>query len=438
MQLLKFVFAVTLAVGSVLAFVVVRGRPSEKRFYAITVVMGILFKFIGCILVYSLFPYLNEDSDAVLYYFPKTLEVLEGKIPYRDFPSSYSPLFHFLLAGPVFLWRSVGAVVLTMLAAETVMLIIYLRLQRRRDDLRGWQTAFLYSFSPISVYWVAVTGYNGSLIGFFVLAALVLAEKGKSFLSGVGGACSFLFCKLLAVLSWAGIVFYSSRGWFARVIAPGLALIFIAVLALVGVDALYPLRHELPRSTAGSLWYIVAKAIPGLETGAWWQILPILAFGVIFGLLFVLFLRNRPSAAERHFDYAVAFIAATNLLFLMVSKKVYPSYVSMSLIFIVHTITLDDRSILRGLIPLAILGATTTLQPTFSVVIARGEGAPGYHQAEMALLLVSIAILACYAILLVLCSRSFVLVETSGEGPRDSAGRSLGEERTGSARRGED
>ena len=50
---------------------------------------------------------------------------MAGEIPHRDFTTSYGLLFPYLLAPGLLLWRSVGAVVLTMILVETAMLAVY-------------------------------------------------------------------------------------------------------------------------------------------------------------------------------------------------------------------------------------------------------------------------------------------------------------------------
>jgi hypothetical protein len=216
---LKLAFCATLALGSAAAFLICRDKPQEVRLYRRAVLVASAARIVGCILLYTLAPELNLWSDATRHYYPQTVRVLAGQIPYRDFPSSYSPLFQVLLAGPVSLWRSVGAVVLTMLALDLAALWLYVR-RPEADPIRTWRTAFLYSLSPISVYWVAVTGYNGPVIAFATMAGLILAERGRPWLAGLASALGFLSSKLLALLSWPGSAAWSREGFLKRAL-PG-------------------------------------------------------------------------------------------------------------------------------------------------------------------------------------------------------------------------
>jgi hypothetical protein len=50
-------------------------------------------------------------SDVPLFYVPQGLAVLEGRVPYRDFDSSYAPLFPYVVAAVLAVWRSPLALV---------------------------------------------------------------------------------------------------------------------------------------------------------------------------------------------------------------------------------------------------------------------------------------------------------------------------------------
>ena len=132
MLVAKLLFCSTLAFGSLVVLRVLQGRASEERILRALVIAITIAKFPIVLLVYHLVPNLVQGSDALLFYYPQVTSVLQGLLPYRDFASSYSPLFPYVLAPLVALWHSVGAIALTMLVFETAMLAIYLRHGRTR------------------------------------------------------------------------------------------------------------------------------------------------------------------------------------------------------------------------------------------------------------------------------------------------------------------
>ncbi|MDD4857667.1 MAG: hypothetical protein PHD74_06120 [Candidatus Krumholzibacteria bacterium] len=336
MHILKAVMFPLLAVGSALALLLAMGKPWEKQFLKGGVIGAFFIKIAGCVLLYTLKPSLIRYSDARSFYLPQTLRLLSGEVPNRDFVSSYSFLFTPVLATPVKLWPSPGSIALEMILVETAMLWIYIARCRREAWDGGWRVAFLYALSPFSCYWVAVSGHNGVLIAFWVMLSLVLAERGRAALAGIAAALAFLTAKVLALLAWPGLVLFDREKRLARLLPLCVSLAAVASLSLAGVDSLGPLRGELRSSTHGNIWHIIGIVAPAIRGVVSWPYLPILAFLVFFVPMCVLFLR----AYDRRyrFDRGAAFVAATFLLFLALSRKGFSTYLIMGLPFVIHAI----------------------------------------------------------------------------------------------------
>jgi hypothetical protein len=402
MAIAKLVFCSTLATASLIAFWLVRGKSWEEKLYRNAVFILIPVKFALCIFLYTFLPELNKTSDAALYYFPQALDFLSGKIPYRDFQSCYSILFLPLLSIPILLWESIGSIVLTMLTAETVMLYIYLRRSPKPRHDRRWLTVFLYSFSPISFYWIGLVGYNGALIAFFVMWSLALLVNGKSLWSGIAAAFGFLFTKMLAILAWPALIIIKRQGLLIRAIPIILALILTLSLSAIGIDTLMPVKAEISTYTSGNLWFLISVFFPGFKNTLAWKILPIVSFSIILIPLLWKFMKRRSVDTIRDFDAAVAFIAAANLLFMILSKKTYTMYMPMMLIFIIHTLTVRSRFGPGDLISLAYLGSVTTYEMHLFMVFRDG-GESVARQIIIGLVAADMAMLLCYIYLSVIC-----------------------------------
>lgn len=399
MLFLKLAFCATLALGSAAAFLLLRGRPAEVRFYRRAVLLASAAKVAGCVLLYTFAPQLNLWSDATRHYLPQTLRVLAGQVPYRDFESSYSPLFQALLAGPVSLWSSVGAVVLTMLALDFAALWIYVR-RPGADPVRTWRAAFLYSLSPVAVYWVAVTGYNGPAVALAAVAALVLAERGRPWLAGTVAALGFLSSKLLAVLFWPGVAAWSREGFWKRTLPMALSLAAVLLLPLAGFDTLQPVRREALTVSTGNLWSLLRLAAPGVEHTLAWKVLPPLAFLAAFAALFLAFQRKGDARPEDRFDTSAALIAATSLAFMLLSRKSYTIYAGMFLLLAVHTLARDGRTLLRHLPALTWLGGVTTLEVDVAELWKQNGDAAGI------LFAIDLLLVLAYLDLLAGCTRA--------------------------------
>jgi len=400
---LKALFCLTLSVGSLALLRVLQNRPWELRALQGCVMLGICGKFLLPFLLHSIYHLTDLHSDAALYYLPQTIRFLEGAIPYRDFTSSYSILFLPLLSPAVLLWRSVGAIALTMLVLETLMLGLYVGTVGPDRALYHWRAALLYTFSPISFYWTAVSGHNGVVIAFFTMTALVLANRDRNVFAGIAATLSFLCSKILAFLSWPAIVFLPGRGRRKAILAPVAALAVMAVLPVFGIDVLLPLKREFGAHTSGNLWFLASVIFPGLCHTPLWHILPLLTFTPIFLVFFLRYVTgNKGLDSSLRFNAAAAMIAGTNLLFMMFSHKSYSFYTTMFLVFLVHSLVGRAPFRWRTLIPLAFLGATTTLEGAFWLAIR----ATDYHlvqPATMILFFLDAAIIACYLFYVAVC-----------------------------------
>jgi hypothetical protein len=407
MALAKVAFSTILAVGSVLFAVHARKKSWETKALRLAVVSIIPIKIILCLVIYIFLPQLNVSSDALQVYLPETLKLLSGEIPYIDFLSSYSPLFSVVLAIPVAIWPSVGAIVLTMLLAETAMILIYLRRQKGSPSIDSWRVAFLYLFSPISFYWIGIGGYNGALIALFTMIALVQAAKRNHLMSGIAWAVGLLVTKLLALLTWPAVIIYDRRHLLRRSLPMAIALILLLALIPFGFDSLIPVKREFGRITEGNLFFIISLAFPGIRGSSIAEAIPVAAFAGCFLVVTVRFAVDRVVDNEIKFNRASAFVALVSLLFMIFSTKSYSFYIPMFLPFLIHPLIVKGHYSGRFLGPLAILGSITTIE-TGSYLIDASTRA--YMSGSSALTVIYVALnlitIACYILLLMECYKA--------------------------------
>jgi hypothetical protein len=383
-------------------FKIATRKPWEIMFFKWAISIAIISKFMICLVIYIKLPSLVERSDAVLYYYPQTLHFISGHLPYKDFYSSYSILFAPMLSLAVMAWNSVGAIVLMMLIFETGMIILYLFRCSRNDNIHGWRTAYLYLLSPISFYWVAFVGYNSPIIVFFTIWGLFWAEKGRPVLASSLAALSLLFSKLLAVIMWPAFIFWRRRDiW--RSSSPLIFVLLAHILLLAfGFDVLMPLKGEYNKYSSGNIWFALSLILPDLKNSRVWNILPALLFVILFFLLMLYVIKKRGQSPLGDFDWAMALIAVICLLFMLLSKKTFTMYVPMMLIFIIHTLMIEDNFTISKYIVLGFMGAVTTLEVSFYKQLI--GGAPSTWSIVKSLS-IDMPLIGCYLFLIIICVR---------------------------------
>ncbi len=394
-EILKTLFCAVLAFGSWCVFAAAAGKPWEMAALRRSVILVTLAKPILCLALYLSQPSAFFASDAAVYYLPETLRWLSGEIPYRDFRSGYAPLFHLLLMPAVLAWPAPGSVVVTLLAMETLLIVLYARRFGRSRGVHSWRVLFLHCFSPISFYWVALTGYNSVLIALFALIALLLAEARRDLAAGFTALLGLAFSKLTMVLAWPAIVFFPG-GSVVRRIAPlvGLLLLFPALIYW-RINILQDALDAGYIATSGNLWFLVSLLLPEGSESRSLKFVSMLSLFIALSIMLVFYLRRARPQGEG-FDQASAFYAACCLVFMLLAYKTFPWYLTMCLIFLLHTLVGASRSSAAALLPFAVLGAVTTFEPGLSFGLRTWLG-PHWRAVQVSIDLVVIACLAYYA-----------------------------------------
>ena len=414
LAILKFIFCACLACGSLILYYFVNEKPWRDKLFKFLVCGGYLARLFIAIYVYSVKLPFTLTSDASIFYLPQVIDLLSGKMPHQDFSSSYSLLFLPLISLPVMIWRSVGAIVITMILLEAATLAIYLLRCKKTKATYGWAVAFLYSFCPVSFYWIGIVGHNGSIIALGVMAGLIWAEQGKDYLAGISAALSFVCAKLLAVLFWPAIVFFRFGGRIKRASMVAASILFTLIFMVFGIDSLSPITNEFNNYSSGNIWFALSRFFPPFIGCALWNVLPLVLFAGIFLVVFGFFIRSQKLELVNNFDLAAAFVALANLLFLLLSKKSNTFYLTMTLLLLIHVFVRNRQETLKRLIPLAYVGSITTIElflwhdPSFSENTV-------YSLRGLVFLTMEGSLLACYIYWIVACFKAIILPNRSSE-----------------------
>lgn len=272
----------------------------------------------------------NVPSDVPYYYYQPAKVALQGKIAYRDFSTSYGPIFPYIAAGAVAVWDSPKAIVLLAIVIEGIALLFWQHAATStmadKDSKIG---LLLYLCNPVPILNIAVAGQNQIWVSCLLAASFVLFLSKREFLSG------FLIGLSVAAVKVLGLMFVpywwlmsKTKFRFSCGIILALALGFFPFY-WVGADMLQPLKLEGSLVSSGNLPYLLSLVgfnLTGQTTGLLLNLLLLAAVGT---LSLILYKRARLSGKG---EISLLGLAAILLTFLLLSKKSYTNYLNLAML----------------------------------------------------------------------------------------------------------
>lgn len=270
---------------------------------------------------------LEVPSDVPSYYYPPGKMALEGKIAYRDFSSSYGPIFPYLAAVPVALWDSPKAIVLLSIVFEGAAILLWYGAARRTLPVRESQLGLLlYLCNPVPILNVAVAGQNQVWLSCFLSAAfglfLARRELSSGFLIGLSVA-SVKVLSLLFVPYWW--LMSRAKVRFSGGLLLALALGFLPFW-LAGADVLHPLKLEGTQVSSGNLPFVLSLIGFNPSQPFSGLLLNLLLLVAIGALSLLLYKSSRQGDSAR---ISLLGLTAILLVFMLLSKKSYTNYLNL-------------------------------------------------------------------------------------------------------------
>lgn len=308
-------------------------------------------------LVVFVFFGVRPESDILLYY-TQAKGAIAGLLPYRDFPSSYAPLFPYAAGLALRVWESPLSIILS-IAFELAAFPVWIFICGRSfgDETTRFAT-MLYLASVVPLVNVGILGQNQVWLMLLLGVALGLLQANRSFLSGLAIGVALVAVKFLALLF----------GPFLIVAAParlrwlvGMATLPIVVYGffwLEKVNVFAPVTVESALSTSGNLPFLV-RFIWSATPAKLFDVLTLVALAVTFFAI-----TKRP---WRRVPMSIAIIgtAAVLLVLLIFSKKAYSNYL-MTAFFPIYVVAaasgLKYRRVTIALF--AIFGTVAVLEPS--------------------------------------------------------------------------
>jgi len=373
--------------------------------WAVLVIFGL--KAAGIIFIYGIYPHFHITSDSNLFYLPYATDILHGKVPERDFALPYSFFFPYLLALPVWLWHSAGAICLLMTAIEALMIWRFIRVYDMSPVLK-YRTAILYLSTYMSFYFVSFTGYNGIIICCALVFCLAYQspdrQRGWQQLFFQLG---FWLSKLLMLLYLPVLVFVGKPGIKSLLKRAATLLLipaFLLVLALVGIPIAQPIYEQGYSFTACNLPFFVWLAFPGLDI-QWFTLIDLGILCAAVVLISYYYLR----VSQKHDNYQairLCFAAALTLVFLLLSKKAFVQYLEMSYFIMLAALLLLSIKPFKFILLLNLMNILYPIELYLEGQITDHQNEShfkvhGLDSSLLPLILVDITIMGIYVYLLV-------------------------------------
>jgi hypothetical protein len=198
--------------------------------------------------------HVGPRGDVVGYYYPEANRTLHGALVYRDFVSSYAPLFSYIGAGVLWVKNTpLALIVFTILIDICSIPIWFAAIRSYCPEPAFRRGALLYLAQPLMLFNVAVDGGNNVWIALSLALALLCFAQRRDVASGASYSISLIAVKFLPLI-FAPLLFLSARrrlAWTAGFLLPMLTV--FGLFAAKHANVLLPLQEEGSLQLGGSL-----------------------------------------------------------------------------------------------------------------------------------------------------------------------------------------
>ncbi len=284
--------------------------------------------------------HVGPRGDVVGYYYPEASRALHGALVYRDFTSSYAPLFSYIGAAILWIKKTPLALIVFTILVETWSIPIWFAAIRPSCPEPSFRRgALLYLVQPLMLFNVAIDGGNNAWIALSLALALLCFTRRRDAASGVSYSISLIAVKFLPLI-FAPLLFLSARrrlAWTAGFLLPVLAV--FGTFAAKHADIFQPFRQEGNSQLGGSLPLLFSYAtgidIPGR-----------ISDGITVVVLIACTLAWWRSTRTRDIAGAWAIglgLVSLTLSMLLVSKKSWSIYVIMIMFMLCQLVARQGR-----------------------------------------------------------------------------------------------
>jgi len=358
--LAKLIVSLALFALLLLSFKIDLSRIKTRQF---TILAWTSLAFLRVVVFVVLYMVMNltPQSDNTVYY-SEARAALTGGLIYRDFGSSYGPLFTYMDAAAVYLWDSPKSIVLFAIVIEIATFPLWMYLARRAFDETTCRSAsLLYLLSPLPLFAVGVTGQNQSLGAAYLAIAILLLINQRDALAGLVMGLAIPGVKFLMAL-FAPITWAFSRQKLNFLIT---WLIFpigvCAILWFAHADPTVPFQIQVNDQTSGNLPFFAGLLGANATSSAvrrCFDLFTLISLATVF-LLHAF--RTKTSEGA----WLVNLCSVVGLTFMLCSKKSYTTYLVLFYFPLCISVARAGFSVASA-VQFGIFNCIATLEPSLS------------------------------------------------------------------------
>lgn len=294
----------------------------RNRQFAILASMALAAMRLLVFVVLYLVVNLTPTSDSVTYY-AEAKSALAGGVVYRDFESTYGPLFTYMDAASVYLWNSPKSIILMAIVIELASFPLWLHLARRAfDESTARTAAMLYVLSPVPFFVTGVSGLNKSLGAAYLAVAIFFLLSRRDGLAGFVMGLANPGVKFLMVLfAPVGWVFALRKVRFSLAFFLPLLAVY-GVLFWLGADLAMPFKMQLNYQTSGNLPFLLGLLVPDPASPVVQRFFDVVALASLVLVFVIHAFRTRTHEPSWLFHMCTL----VGLTFMVFSKKSYATY----------------------------------------------------------------------------------------------------------------
>ncbi len=222
-----------------------------------------VFRFIPFLSIYYVLNF-ETTSDVPIFY-ESAKAAISGGVVYKDFQTSYSPLFPYLIGLILPFWNSSKAIVFILILLESVFVWSSRKLTSFKNPF--YITLFYYAL-PCSLVFSVIGGQEDVLMwGFLSIVLLIYLKNKKHFILGISLGFALLLTKFIFVLIVPAAFFYFKNRSEQLKVMLGLITVGLPTFVLLYCSSkwgfLYPLTEaNVPRTP--NIWSLFNTLTGGL------------------------------------------------------------------------------------------------------------------------------------------------------------------------------